>query len=336
MTLRLRSSRQETSGLTAQRGTITALSICCCLLSLFSSIAVAQIGGKAGAFSRLGFGARGMGMANALTAVTSGEIVGYYNPAVLPWAEHRYAAATFGILAFDRTLNFISYSQPVKPNAGISAGIINSGVSDIDGRDSDGEPTGPLRTSENQVFLAFSARLQSGFSVGINIKFYHHHLYTDVTATKVGLDFGALVPIGESLTLGATVRDINSEYKWDTSKLYGQRGTTTTDRFPLLYTVGAAYKLPDTLGLVSFDIEASDQKTLIARVGIEYPLIKEITLRGGIDRIDLKEKGNGVRPTFGFTARTGFDAWSPAVHYAFIIEPFASSAMHIISLSVTF
>jgi hypothetical protein len=55
-----------------------------------------------------------------------------------------------------------------------------------------------------------------------------------------------------------------------------------------------------------------------------------------VDRIDLKEKGNGVEPTFGFTARTVLGSWVPSVTYAFVIEPFASSGMHIISLTSEF
>ena len=157
-----------------------------CRISGYAAVAVlsillgqttsAQLGGTPGAFSRMGFGARGIGMGNAMTAVTTGDIVGYYNPALLSWSEYRHASASFGILSLDRHLNFLSYSQPLQPNAGISAGIINAGVSNIDGRDADGEPTGPLKTSENEIFLSFSNRFKSGFSLGITIKFLYHQL----------------------------------------------------------------------------------------------------------------------------------------------------------------
>jgi len=55
-----------------------------------------------------------------------------------------------------------------------------------------------------------------------------------------------------------------------------------------------------------------------------------------MDRIDLKEKGTGVRPSFGFSARKDFDSWTPALNYAFVVEPFTSSGMHMISISVLF
>jgi len=296
----------------------------------------AQLGGTPGVFSRMGFGARGIGMGNALTSVTSGDIVGYYNPALPSWSDNRSISASFGILSLDRHLNFLGYSQPVAPNAGISAGIINSGTSNIDGRDADGEQTGSLRTSENEVFLSFSNKFKAGFSLGIAFKLLYYHLYTDVSSTNVGLDVGLLVPVGNTVTIGATIRDINSKYRWDTSQIYGQEGTSSTAEYPELYTVGVAWKLPDSLGLVSGEVELSNKSTALARLGAEVPLIPEVSVRAGIDRIDLKEKGNGIQPAFGFTFRESFGTWTPAVNYAFVLEPFSPTAMHVVSLSTNF
>lgn len=275
-------------------------------------------------------------MGNALTAVTTGDILSYYNPAVVPFAEYKSIGATFGILSLDRRFNLIDFTTPLAPSAGLSVGIINSGVGNIDGRDSDGYPTEELSTSENQFFLSFSNRFPAGFSVGISIKMYYHKLYDEVTTTTVGIDAGALVPLGDELTVGVSVRDINSSYKWNTSNIYGQQGRTTSDKFPLLYTIGLAYNLPGDLGLAAVDVEASNHKTLAVRTGVELPVVPELTLRAGIDRVDLKDEGNGVRPAFGFTARKELATWTPALTYAFVLEPFASSGMHIITLSVKF
>jgi hypothetical protein len=305
------------------------------VMVLCAQASAAQIGGHAGAFTRLGFGARGMGMGNAMAAVPQGDVVGSYNPALIPFTRGRTAGAAFGILALDRKLNFLNYTQPVRPSAGISVGIINSGVSGIDGRDDDGEPTGDLRTSENQVFLSFANRFSAAFSLGLTIKLHYYHLYTDVSATNIGLDLGALLRVTQELTLAATVRDINSQYRWDTAELLGNSGNTTTDRFPLLYTAAASYLLPGGLGILAAEAEFSNTGTAVARAGLEIPVIPELSLRAGVDRIDLKEEGAGVRPSFGFSIRKGFEAWEPALHYAYVLEPFAPSGMHIIALSVT-
>lgn len=295
-----------------------------------------DLGGQPGAFSRMGFGARGIGMGNAMVANTTGEIAGYYNPALLPLMERRYASATMGILALDRKLNFLSASFPLPPRAGLSVGLINAGVSDIDGRDGDGRPTGPLRTSENQAYLSFAIRFPAGFSLGLNIKLYYYHLYTDVASTTVGLDVGGAYRLTEDLTIGIVVRDINSKYKWDTSTLYGQDGQSTEDRFPVLYILGVSYHLPEGLGRVSAEVEQSSPGTTVLRGGLEVDLLPELVVRAGLDRADLQEAGNGVRPAFGFTLQRELGTWIPAIGYAFVLEPFAPTGTHLISISATF
>jgi hypothetical protein len=284
----------------------------------------------------MGFGARGMGLGNATTAVTWGDVNGYDNPALLPWAEYRFASASFGILSLDRSLNFLVFSMPLQPQAGLSAGIINAGVSDIDGRDNDGVQTGALKTSENQAFLSFGVRTKPGLSLGATLKVLYYHLYTDMTSVTAGIDLGAYYPVSQDLAVAATVRDINSKYKWDSSTLYGQQGTTAEDHFPTRVTVGASYQLPDSIGAVSAECEFSNSSTIQVRAGAEIPVVTGLILRGGIDRIDLKEKGNGIRPALGITVERPLGAWTPRLHYAFVLEPFSPGGLHMISLSARF
>jgi hypothetical protein len=132
------------------------------------------------------------------------------------------------------------------------------------------------------------------------------------------------------------VRDVNSKYKWDSSELYGQSGANPTDEFPKLYTIGAAYRLPDSLALVSLDCQLTNASTVTLRAGIEVPLLPELTLRAGIDRIDLKETGNGIRPAVGFSTGMPMKGWTPRLHYAYIFEPFAPAGIHMITLSARF
>jgi hypothetical protein len=316
------------------------IAACCALIAVlllaFRTDGSAQIGGRAGAYSRMGFGARGMGLGNATTALVSGDITGYDNPALLPWTEYRYAAASFGILSLDRKLNFLSFGMPLEPQAGVSFGIINAGVSDIDGRDNDGVPTGELKTSENQAFLSFGMRTKSGLSFGVSVKFLYYHLYTDMTSLTAGIDLGAYYPVTDELAVGATVRDINSKYKWDSATLYGQQGSTTEDLFPTRFTAGVAYRIPDGIGVVTADCEFSNASTIFLRAGVEIPLVPALTLRAGVDRIDLKEKGYGIRPALGFTAERSFGSWIPRLHYAYVLEPFSPGGLHMISISVRF
>jgi hypothetical protein len=277
-----------------------------------------------------------MGMGNALTAVAAGDLVSYYNPALVPLTPYRHASATLGVLSLDRSLNFLHYSMALPPNAGVSIGIINSGVSEIDGRDSDGRQTGMLKISENQAFLGFGIKFKPGFSLGLNIKMNYYQLYTDVSSFTAGLDIGAAYPLNESIKLGASARDVISKYKWDTGELLGQNGQQTEVQFPKLYAFGASYALPDSLGIVAADLEFSDMSSVYLRAGAEFHLVPEFTLRAGVDRIDLKYSGSGLRPAAGFTLRKSLGGWTPALTYAFVLEPFVSTGTHFISLGAAF
>jgi hypothetical protein len=303
---------------------------------LISTQLHAQIGGTAGSFSRLGFGARGIGMGNSLTAVSSGDVATYYNPALAAFSDQRTAAATFGILSLDRYLNFLSYTQSIRSQAGISVGLINSGVRNIDGRDADGFHSEDYSTTENQFYLAFANRVDQRVSLGVSIKLLYSKLFDKVTSSTVGFDVGGYVQVTDNFSIGAVVQDINSKYKWDTKSVYGENGKTTEDKFPTLRRIGLAYTLPEKMGVVSAEFENTSEKTNTLHFGAEYNVMENFSLRGGLDRWDFSDNATGAKPSFGFTARNSFNGWTPAVNYAYVIEPFSPQGMHIITISTTF
>ncbi len=295
----------------------------------------AQLAGTPGAFTRLGFGARGMGMGNALTAVVDGDVTSFYNPAVTPFLTDRVAAVSYGLLSLDRSLNTLSYSQAIQPTAGFSVGIINSGVSNIDGRDADGFQTGDLFTSENQFSFSFANRMSKVISLGIALKIYYYRLYENVSSTDLGIDAGGIARLSDNLTLGIVVQDIGSKYKWDTSNLYGDQGNSTVEPFPLLRKIGLSYAFDDNAGLISLDFENSNENTNIIRMGGELPLSEFFTVRAGLDHWDVQDPAQAA-PTFGFTVRTSSAKLTPVINYAYVIEPYGLFGMHILSLSTRF
>jgi hypothetical protein len=306
------------------------------ILVMFVMVPVnAQLAGTPGAFSRLGFGARAMGMGNALTAVVDGDVTSFYNPAVTPFLTDRVAAVSYGLLSLDRSLNTLSYSQAIKPTAGFSVGILNAGVSKIDGRDADGFQTGDLFTSESQFSFSFANRMSKVISLGIALKIYYYRLYENIATTDLGIDAGGIARLSDNLTLGIVVQDIGSKYKWDTSSLYGDQGSSTTEPFPLLRKIGMSYAFNDNAGLLSLDLENSNKNTNIIRMGGELYLSELFTVRAGLDHWDLQDPAQAA-PTFGFTVRTSSAKLTPVINYAYVIEPYGLFGMHIISLSTRF
>ena len=295
----------------------------------------AQMDGTPGAFSRLGFGARGMGMGNAMTAVDDGDLSSFYNPASTPFLTSKVAAVSCGLLSLDRSLNTISYSQAIKPTAGFSLGIINAGVRNIDGRDADGFQTEEYYTSENQFSFSFANRMSKNFSLGVALKIYYYRLFEKVSSTDLGIDVGTMIRLTNDLTLGAVIQDIGSKYKWDTSNIYGDQGASTVERFPLLKKIGLSYALNEHTALISLEIENSNMNTNIIRMGAEVALNDQFTIRGGLDHWDTQDPSQAA-PTFGFTLRVSSADFMPILNYAYVVEPYNLFAMNVISLSSRF
>ena len=310
-------------------GTISGILL---LLIFFSSVVSAQLAGTPGAFARMGFGARGMALGNAMTAVKSGEIPGFYNPAGISFLKKSNASISYGVLSLDRGLNSIFFSSPLDTTASVSFGILNAGVSDIDGRDYDGFPTETFSTSENMFSFSFSMRIRK-ISIGVSTKIYYYSLYNNLSSTGLGFDIGAVYPLTSNLAVGAVVKDLNAKYKWNTSDLYGELGNSTTDKFPTRRALGISYTLGDSLGLISAEIESSNKSTTIIRIGGEYTIVEQLTVRAGLDGWNLDD-AKQAHPSFGFTVRTDFMEWNPALNYAYVIEPYGLFAIHVISLSV--
>ena len=303
-----------------------------------------------GAFSRMGYGARGMGMGNAMSAVITGELVSYYNPAVTVFQEKNSVLTGYSFLSIDRNLNFLSYTRRFdfyskkdslvenpKPrnSAGVSIGLINAGVNNIDGRDNNGLSTGELSTSENQFYLSLANRFSDKLSIGITAKFYYYKLFEEINTTSFGVDIGAVYKVNDQFTVALAVIDINSKYKWDTSPVY-ERGVNTEDKFPNLRKLGVSYLNKEIGLLASLEYENSSAETNILRGGVEYNIYEGLYLRGGIDQFNLSNTDWPIRPALGFSFYKSFGNFKVGVDYAFVVEQYSSNDRHIIGLTFNF
>ena len=318
--------------------------------ALFAQPKFSSINSMAGAFSRMGFGARGMGMGNAISALTEGNLVSYYNPALASFQAGNSFQTSYSFLSLDRSLNFVNFTRKfelgkkempdgtVKPRsvAGVSVGLINAGVSNIDARDNQGQKNPELSTSENQFFLAVSNRFSDKLAIGIAFKFYYYKFYEEVNASGLGFDIGALYTVNDALSFSFVISDINSKYEWDTGKIYGQEGNITRNRFPLLKKIGVAYKFNEPKLVTVLEFESSNGGTNIIRGGAEYNIFNDLFLRAGFDKLNLSNYDFPVRPSFGFSYFYNYNSMKFGVDYAFVIEPYSSSDQHIIGVNFNF
>ncbi len=230
------------------------------LVLVFAGTANAQLGSYAGAFARLGFGARGLSMGNALVSDAFGDVTGYYNPSLSVFQEQGVVNVGYTFMSVDRKLNFLSFAKQFKlkngkQTAGISISWLNAGVSDIDGRDNDGRSLDMLSTYENQLLLGMGFMLSPQFSAGVGFKLYLAKLYEGVNTTRAGMDLGLTYLAAKDISVGVSVRDIGVKYVWETSDVYGSiNGRVTENKFPTIVDAGATYNLPKKLGVLSLGV----------------------------------------------------------------------------------
>jgi hypothetical protein len=318
-------------------------------------------GQAAGAFSRMGFGARGIAMSNALVADGFGGASPYYNPALAPFIPGQSLEASAAFMTLDRDLQFLQLSAPLRPRAGIAAGLIHAAVSDIDGRDDSGYHTQTYSTDEFAFFLAFGVRMSERLSAGLGFQFYRADYFEGVSpVNSIGIDLGLNMQATESLRLGFAVDDLLARYSWDTSDLFGSAGRTTSDRFPTRIRLGGAYQLMGSQLLVTAEYESSITSSEIRtrevrlvgdtprevftserlalhdsqfRVGAEYQPMDFFAMRAGVDGLGA-EAIAGARPSGGFMVEQELGSLVGRFEYAFVLESYALGTMHLVTLRV--
>lgn len=320
---------------------------------------LAQNGGFAGASTRLGYSARGMAMSNAMSAVTSEGAFPYYNPAQSALLSgSKQADMTVGALKYDRVFQSAGIQLQLPPSAGLALNIIRTGVNDIDARTSSGYPLDRFDASEYQLSGSFGLRLSDKFHGGIGLKFsianYHPQLDN---SSSFGIDIGFLYQTDANINLSLTVKDLLANYSWNAQNLYNlSQAQDVVNQFPTRIITGIAYQAQEftisadtELQVYNSEIERSEVIILNGspvytttteevqtssaqfRLGGSWKAHERFTLRGGWQLPDLGQIESWALSS-GFSLHLPFDVLSPSVDYAFIMEPYRISNMHVFSL----
>jgi len=299
-------------------------------------------GGRAGAFGRMGAGARAKALGDAYTGYADGPWAIYFNPGALPFLESREFSSAVSIMALDRSLQFLSFATPLHPkagktraDAGLGIGWLHAGIGDIDSRGFDGEPLDMMSQSSNLFLFSFANRFHPRVGVGITAKVAYETFGKigdggrSINGSGFGLDFGVHVRPIDNFTVGAQLKDVALKTTWNTTD-YWTQGTTKGDEWLLQYRLGAAYRpLPYLLGLA--DIEGSDEEDWRLHVGAEgmwrITDRQVFALRAGVSHEDI---------AFGFGLN--FDFWrvTSKVDFAYVVESIAPEDTQVLSWSVVF
>lgn len=319
----------------------------------------AQNGGFAGASNRLGYSARGMAMSNAMAAVTSEGAFSYYNPAQAALLlESKQTDLTVGALKYDRVFQSSGIQFQLPPTAGLALNIIRTGVNDIDARTSSGYPLDRFDASEYQFSGAFGLRFSEKFSGGIGLKFslanYHPQLDH---ASSFGIDIGLLYQTDAKFNFSLALKDLFANYSWNAQNLYNlDQSRDVVNQFPTRIISGVSYQVRDLtfstdmeVQVYNSEIERSEvviingspvytstteemqTSSFQFRMGGSWRAHERFTLRGGWRLPDAAQVESWTLSS-GFSIHLPFDIFSPSFDYAFVMEPYRISNMHVFSL----
>jgi hypothetical protein len=243
-------------------------------------------GGFAGAFLRVGLGARALAMGNAQVANPENGYGGFYNPAGMAHISKWIFSISYSSMSLDRRYNYIGLALPLEPFAGISAGWIYSGVGNIRAYDSRGEDVGEINHGLHAIYLSFGFKImsmlqQSGnfkglppdlISVGISMKYLRESIDDNedfnYSGKGFGGDIGLLIKPHKKFVVGYQIKDVNSKLESNTNNIFDQ-GSTLENKFPLTQKVGMFYHTPVDWASVAYDFEWSDAGEKKQHFGVE-------------------------------------------------------------------
>ncbi|MEX0723947.1 MAG: hypothetical protein WD357_03405 [Gracilimonas sp.] len=320
---------------------------------------IAQNGGFAGASSRIGYSARGMAMSNAMSAVTSEGAYSYYNPAQSAlFIEYKQTDLTVGALKFDRVFQSTGIQFQLPPSAGLSFNILRTGVSDIDARTSSGYPIDKFDASEYQLSGNFGIRISEKLNAGVGLVFNiaNYHPMLD-NPTSFGIDLGLLYQTNLNINLSLAVKDLFSSYSWNSQDLYNlSQAQDVINQFPSRIITGAAYQVDDFTISGEIELQVYNSETQVnelfvlggspvysrsteevrtsssrIRLGGSWQAHERFTFRGGWQLPETTQIESWAMSS-GFSIHLPFDVFSPSIDYAFVMEPYRISNMHVFSL----
>ena len=255
----------------------------------------AESAGQAGAYLKMGVGARALGMGSAFTAVANDSTAAFWNPAGLAKLKKNEASFMHANLTDDRDYNFFNYAHILNDKDGKSNGTlalshIRFGIDGIPEtrEDANGNPildaNGNVRIfsyfedTETNTFVSYGRVVTDKFYAGINLKYLKQKLFTN-KADTMGLDLGFMYDWNDKTTLGLSIRDLGESMDWNTE-------AGTKDDVPVTTTLGIAHQCNDKL-LVSADLNKVKDMDVKFFCGAEYKIQENVILRVGSHDSDL-------------------------------------------------
>jgi hypothetical protein len=178
------------------------------IVSVSSAYAQNDGAGNTGlAFLKIGIGARSIAMGEAFGSLVDDGTAFIYNPARMNASENGNVTAMFNKTMLDMATNYVGAKFRIN-KLGIGIGLLNTRVSDIEVRNTPGEPLEKFDATNFSGGISLSYEVYKNLSVGITGKMLYEKIFID-EASGFGMDIGANY-IYKNLSVAAVVSNIGS------------------------------------------------------------------------------------------------------------------------------
>ena len=247
------------------------------ILTLIMVIAVSAmtLADGIGAFSAFknGIGARALAMGGAFVAVCDDATAMAWNPAGLALLDDtRLAGMSTDLYGLGITHQFVGATTSFA-NLGIGLGWERASIAG-QSVEVGGALGGAFTWVENAIIGSLATNVMDVAMVGANVKYYMADSGLGDSATGFGFDLGLLVSLGDMFVIGVNAMDLaGSTIEWDSG---------ATDVISGLYKAGLAMKLADDKFVLAADVDFDGTSLGDTHVGMEFQVIDELALRGGV------------------------------------------------------
>jgi hypothetical protein len=242
------------------------------LVMVLSAVVLADGIGAFSAFKN-GIGARALAMGGAFVAVADDATATLWNPAGLAQLnDTRLAGMSTDLYGLGITHQYIG-AVTTFANLGIGLGWERAS---IDGQiiDEGGVQGGTFTWVEQAIVGSLATNVLDVAMAGANVKYYLADNGLGDDASGFGFDLGLLVSLGDMFVIGVNAMDLaGSTLTWDGG---------ATDVISGLYKAGLAMKLADDRLVLAADVDFDGSALGDTHVGVEFQVIDELALRGGV------------------------------------------------------
>ena len=259
-----------------------------------------------GAFSafRNGVGARALAMGGAFAAVADDATASAWNPAGLALLDDtRLTGMSTDLFGLGITHQYVG-AVTTFSNLGVALGWERTAI-DSQQIDAGGGTGATFTWVEQAIIGSLATNVMDIAMAGANVKYYMADNGLGATAAGFGFDLGLLVGLGDTFTIGVNARDLaGSAIEW---------ANGATDVVSGLYTAGLAMNLADGRLILASDVEFNGSELGNTRIGAEFKVIDELSLRGGVVLTNALQD-------YHFTVGAGINVAGLHVDAAYVLE----------------